>query len=108
MEYLTRRATRYKREGKYNDDDLENILKELEADEIVVSGMTEEEIDSAVMNEMQLVQAALDKGLLQPQGIIPNTKQEGIFRLGGETCNGLNNRINSYCRKVAAALCRHA
>ena len=41
MEYLRRRATRYKREGKYNDDDLENILKELEADEIVVSGMVD-------------------------------------------------------------------
>ena len=27
MEYLTRRATRFKKEGRYSDDDLDTILK---------------------------------------------------------------------------------
>ncbi len=35
------------------------------------------------------------EGLLQVRGTAPNTKQQGIFRIMGENCNGLNNRIRS-------------
>ena len=70
MEYLTRRAARFRKEGRYDDDDLEKILKELEADEVVVAGMTDGEIDSAILDEMKQVQEALDKGLLQPHGSV--------------------------------------
>jgi hypothetical protein len=35
------------------------------------------------------------EGLLQVHWTALNTKQQGIFRIMGENCNGLNNRIRS-------------
>jgi hypothetical protein len=39
------------------------------------------------------VQEAINKGLLQPHGTPPNTKQDRIFRLLCKNPNSLNNRI---------------
>ena len=46
---------------------------------------------------------AVKEGLLQIHGLAPNTKQHGIFRIMGENCNGLNNRIGGN-GKIAKAL----
>jgi hypothetical protein len=46
---------------------------------------------------------AVNNGLLQIHGIAPNTKQHGIFRIMGENCNGLHNRIGGN-EKIAKAI----
>jgi hypothetical protein len=46
---------------------------------------------------------AVDKGLLQIHGIVPNSKQEGIFWLMCENTNGFNNKISGN-NKIAKAL----
>ncbi len=40
---------------------------------------------------------------MQIHGTAPNTKQQGMFRIMGENCNGLNNRIGGN-NKIAKAL----
>ncbi len=45
------------------------------------------------MAEHTAVREAITKGLLQPHGTLPNTKQDGIFRLLCKNPNGLSNRI---------------
>ncbi len=35
----------------------------------------------------------VEEGLLQVHGTAPNSKQQGIFRIMGKNCNGLNNKI---------------
>jgi hypothetical protein len=49
------------------------------------------------------VMEAVEEGLLQIHGTAPNTKQQGIFRILGENCNGLNNRIEGN-NKIAKAM----
>ncbi len=46
---------------------------------------------------------AVEEGLLQTQGIAPNSKQDGIFRVVCENANGFNNRISGN-HKIAKAL----
>ncbi len=46
---------------------------------------------------------AVDEGLLQIHRIVPNSKQEGIFRRMCENANGFNNMI-SRNNKIAKAL----
>ena len=43
------------------------------------------------------------EALLQVHRVAPNTKQGGIFRIMGENCNGLNNRIGGN-KKIPKAL----
>ena len=46
---------------------------------------------------------AVEEGLLQMQGIAPNSKQDGIFRVLCKNANGFNNRISGN-QKIAKAL----
>ena len=46
---------------------------------------------------------AVEEGLLQMQGIAPNSKQDGIFRVLCENANGFNNRISGN-QKIAKVL----
>jgi hypothetical protein len=46
---------------------------------------------------------AVEKGLLQLHGTVPNTKQQEIFRIMGKNCNGFNNQIGGN-EKIAKAL----
>jgi hypothetical protein len=71
---------------------LEEIIADIKAgDEI-----SEDDIDKAVSstrdNENKRVMEAVEEGLLQVHGTAPNTKQQGIFRILGENCNG-NRRL---------------
>ncbi len=45
------------------------------------------------MAEHVAVREAIMEGLLQPHGTLPNTKQDGIFKMLCENPNGLNNQI---------------
>ena len=47
--------------------------------------------DSARVAERAAVHEAITEGLLQPQDLPPNTKQDEIFRLLCENPNGFNN-----------------
>jgi hypothetical protein len=63
------------------------------------NGMTE----AAAQDEQKRVLEAVKQGLLQVHKTAPKTKQQLIFRIMGETCNGLNNRIGRN-DKIAKAL----
>ncbi len=48
---------------------------------------------TAATEEHKRVMEAVTEGLLQIHGMGPNTKQDGIIRIMGKNCNGLNNKI---------------
>jgi hypothetical protein len=54
-------------------------------------------------DEHRQVSEAVEEGLLQIHGTAPNTKQQGIFRIMGENCNRLNNRIGGN-KKIAKVM----
>jgi hypothetical protein len=47
----------------------------------------------AAKDKHERVTEPVKEGLLQIHRTAPNTKQDGIFRIMGKNCNGLNNRI---------------
>ena len=109
MEYLRKRASRFRNNGRIEGLELDEVLKDLSSEEDTdttasLSGsegsgeqnvsLTEEEIEALIMEETECVQKAIEKGLLQVHGTPPNTKGEGIFRLLCENPNGINNNIN--------------
>ena len=111
MEYLRRRALRFRKSGRLEGDDLEAVLKELEADDATAetsspsdsdsessaveeeAELSESEIEELISEEAECVQQAIRKGLLQFHGTPPNAKKDGMFRLAGENGNGFNNVI---------------
>jgi hypothetical protein len=54
-------------------------------------------------DECRHVSEAIKEGLLKIHGTMSKTKQQGIFRIMGENCNGLNNRISGN-EKIAKAI----
>ncbi len=70
---------------------MEEIVKELSEKE--GNGGLEDGTETAHISEHEAVKEAIDKGLLQPHGTPPNSKQDRIFRLLCENPNGLNNQI---------------
>jgi hypothetical protein len=103
MEQLQIRANRFRKQGRLEDQDLEEIIRDIKE-----GSKTEVEGDSGSANEAEKdehrrVRKAVEEGLFQIHGSAPNTKQQGIFRIMGENCNGLNNRISGN-KKIAKAL----
>jgi len=92
MEQLRLRAERFRKQGRLRDEDLEEIIADIKAGD----ELSEDDIDKAVSstrdNENKRVMEAVEEGLLQVHGTAPNTKQQGIFRILGENCNG-NRRL---------------
>ena len=70
---------------------MEDIISELKGAE--GGDVTQEMENSARVAECTAVHESITEGLLQPHGLPPNTKQEGIFWLMCENPNGFNNRI---------------
>ena len=103
MEQLRLRAERFRIQGRLRDEDLEEIIADIKAGD----KSTEEEANKTARctsdNENKRVMEAVEEGLLQVHGTAPNTKQQGIFRILGENCNGFNNRIGGN-DKIAKAL----
>ena len=72
---------------------MEKIIKKLQEEE--GNKGTEEMIAGARISKQEAVKEAMKEGLLQPHGIPPNSKQDGIFRILCKNPNGLNNQIRS-------------
>ncbi len=91
MTYLER-VDRFRRNGRWRGEEMEEIIAELKegTEERKDKGRSE---SNACMVEHAAVREAIMKGLLQPHGTPPNTKQDRIFRILCENANGLNNRI---------------
>ncbi len=70
---------------------MEEIIHEIKERDEQESGIEESGLEYT--EEQNQVMEAVKEGLLQIHGLAPNTKQQGIFRIMGENCNGLNNRI---------------
>jgi hypothetical protein len=83
MEQLRIRAERFRKQGRLQEDDLEQIIKEIKEKgrHKDSEGRNEE---AATDNEHKRVMEAVEEGLLQVHGTAPYTKQSGIFRLMGE------------------------
>jgi hypothetical protein len=90
MEQLQIRADRFRKQGRLQEDDLEQIIEDMKAEGQVEEGKVGDGETTADI-ELKQVMEAVGEGLLQVHGITPNTKQPGIFRLMGENCNGFNN-----------------
>jgi hypothetical protein len=91
MDYLGKRADRFRRNGRLHGEEMEEIIAELKgAEEERDDGNAE---SNACAAEHAAVQEAITEGLLQPHGTPPSTKQDRIFRLLCENPNGINNRI---------------
>jgi len=86
-------AERFRKQGRLRDEDLEEIIADIKAS----NGSTEADADKVASStrddENKRVMEAVEEGLLQVHSTAPNTKQQGIFRILGENCNGFNNRI---------------
>ena len=78
MEQLQIRAKGFIKQGKLQEDDLEQIIKEMKA-EGQVKDCKKGSKETAADNEHKKVIEAVEEGLLQVHGIAPNTKQPGIF-----------------------------
>jgi hypothetical protein len=93
MEQLRIRADRFRKQGRLRDEDIDEIIKEMKANEGTIDDDTDRKAANASNNKNRRVMEAVEAGLLQIHGTAPNTKQQGIFRIMGENCNGFNNRI---------------
>jgi hypothetical protein len=103
MEQLQNKADQFRKQGRLQDQDLEEIIKEIKEGGKLNAGDGNNRAGKAAKDEHRRVLKAVKEGLLQVHGLAPNTKQQGIFNIMGENCNGLNNRIGSN-GKIAKAL----
>jgi hypothetical protein len=91
MEYLGKRADRFWRNARLRGEEMEEIIAELKRVEEERGNWDIESNKCAA--EHAAVREAIAKGLLQPHGTPPNTKQDGILQLLCKNPNGLNSRI---------------
>jgi hypothetical protein len=91
MGYLEKRASRFRKNGRMRGEDMEEIIKKLQKEE--GNKETDEGGASAHVSEQEAEKEAMEEGLLQPHGIPPDSKQDGIFRILCKNPNGLNNQI---------------
>ncbi len=92
MEHLRIRADQFRKQGRSQEEDLEQIINDMKAEGTFkednrVNGKI------AALEEHKRVIEAIKEGLLQVHSIAPNTKQPGRVQFLGENCNGFNNRI---------------
>ena len=103
MEQLRLRAERFRKQGRLRDEDLEEIIANIKASDKSTEAKAVKMASSTSNDENKRVMEAVEEGLLQVHGTAPNTKQQGIFRILGENCNGFNNRIGGN-NKIAKAM----
>jgi hypothetical protein len=78
MEQLRYRADKFRKQGRLQDKELEDIINEIK--EGGHSKKTDNNIDGMVAkDEHERVIEAVKEGLLQIHQTAPNTKQNGIF-----------------------------
>jgi hypothetical protein len=76
MDYFGRRAKRFRKNGRSQGEEMEDIISELKGAE--GGDVTRKMEDSARVAERTAVHEAITEGLLQPHGLPPNTKQDGV------------------------------
>jgi hypothetical protein len=103
LEQLRIRADQFRKQGRLQDNNLEEIITEIKASDETMDDETNSKAAITSNNKHRRVMEAVEDGLLQVQGTAPNTKQHGIFCIMGENCNGFNNRIGGN-DKIAKAL----
>jgi hypothetical protein len=103
MEQLRIRAEQFRKQGRLEEQDLEDIIMDIKEGSKTETKRDNGRANKAATEEHTRVSKAIKEGLLQIHGTAPNTKQQGIFRIMGENCNGLNNRIGEN-NKIAKAL----
>jgi hypothetical protein len=91
MGYLEKRANRFRKNERMRGKDIEEIVRQLHADE--GSGGLADKTATVQASEHEAVKEAMEEGLLQPHGTPPNSKQDGIFRVLCKNPNGLSNQI---------------
>jgi hypothetical protein len=99
MEQLQIKADRFREQGRLQDEDVEEITKEIK-DKDQITNEKEGRREESTRDKQRQVLKAVQEGLLQIHGSAPNTKQLGIFWIMGENCNGFNNRIGGN-KKIA-------
>ncbi len=102
IEQLWIKADWFRKQRILQDQDLEEIISKIKADEEFKDGEENGKAETASKDKQKRVLKAVKEGLLQVYGIAPNTKQQGIFWIMGENCNGFNNRIGGN-EKIAKA-----
>jgi hypothetical protein len=103
MEQLRIKADQFRKQGRLQDKDLQGIISKIKADNGFKEGEKNGNAETASKDKQRRVLKAVEDGLLQVHGTAPNTKQQGIFQIIGENCNGFNNRIRRNA-KIAKAL----
>jgi hypothetical protein len=102
MEQLRIKADRFKKQGRLQDEDVEEIIKEIkEKDQI--TNEEEGRREESTRDKQQQVLEAVQEGLQQIHGSAPNTEELGIFWIMGKYHNGFNNRIGGN-KKIVKAL----
>ncbi len=92
MKQLQYRADKFRKQGRLQDEELEDIINKIkEGDDIMKTNNGRS--GTAATEEHKRVMEAVTEGLLQIHKMAPNTKHDGIFRIMGKNCNKLNNRI---------------
>jgi hypothetical protein len=79
MEQLRIRADRFRKQGRLCDEDIDEIIKEMKANEGTIDDDTDKKAANASNNKNRRVMEAVEAGLLQIHGTAPNTKQHRIF-----------------------------
>ncbi len=102
MEQLRIKAERFRKQGRLQNKDLEEIIQKIKESDQPMN-KDEEHRETLAKDERQKVQEAVKEGLLQIHGSTLNTKQLRMFWIMGENCNGFNNRIGGN-EKISNAL----
>ncbi len=92
LEQLRNRADKFRKQGRLLDEELKDIINKIKEGENFKETNNRRD-GTAAKEEHKRVMEEVKEGLLQIHGTAPNTKQDGIFRIMGKNCNGLNNRI---------------
>ncbi len=79
MEQLQIRVDRFRKQGRLQEDDLEQIIEDIMKAEGQVKEGEVGDRETAADIELKRVMEAVGEGLLKVHGIAPNTKQPGIF-----------------------------
>ena len=79
MEQLRIKADQFRKQGRLQDQDLEEIISKIKADEEFKDGEENSKAETASKDKQKRVLEVVKEGLLQVHGIAPNTKQQGIF-----------------------------
>jgi hypothetical protein len=102
MEQLQIKADRFRKQGRLQNEDVEEIIKELN-DKDQITNEEKGHREELTRDKQHRVLEAVQEGLLQIHGSAPNTKQGGIFWTMSKNYNGFNNRIRGN-KKIAKAL----